>query len=317
MKKTLLAVALTAASMTAIADVKISGHANYKAGFLEDFQSGGVSTVQGNEGLTVGNASTSKSRFRINSTTEANGITYGSNFEFGVNTGTTIDQRVNEVTAASSFGKVSLGHGSSAGDGASENDFSGTYLTAGDLSSWELADDLADNTSLDLGRLERLKYDAPAIGNLHLSASINDSTTDDTGNDFAVSASYKLSNFAVSVASLSAEVDNNDVMSASIAGKMANFTASLQFYSTENGAASNDLEQTRVFVGYNPGPFSVSVDFQQTEDDTKSVEAETVGLNFVYRPTKGVEVYAGARTAEANDGALEENAFLFGTRVKF
>jgi hypothetical protein len=338
MKKTLLAVALTAASFTAVADMSISGHANLKAGFLEDFQSGGVSAVQGNEDLTVGDANTSQSRFRIKSSTEANGVTYASSFEFGFTKGG-IGNRVNEVTAGGSLGKISLGQGSLAGDGASENDFSGTYLLAGDLSSWELGGDLNDNASKDINREERIRYDAPAIGNLALAVSVNDSngsdatfTTgaaastvtvnkaavsgNDTGNDVSVSASYNLANFAASVAMVSAEADDSDVVTASVAGKMSGFTAAVQLY-TKEGAAGNDFEQTRVIVGYNPGPFSVSVDFQQTEDDNKTIEAETMGLNFVYRPAKGVELYAGARSAEANDGALDENAFLMGARVKF
>jgi hypothetical protein len=299
MKKTLLAVALTAASFTAAADMSISGHANLKAGFLEDFQSGGVSTVQGNEDLTVGDANTSQSRFRIKSSTVANGVTYASSFEFGFTKGG-IGNRVNEVTAGGSLGKISLGQGSLAGDGASENDFSGTYLLAGDLSSWELGGDLNDNASKDINREERIRYDAPAIGNLALAVSVNDSngsaqtftgatnvsganavvddasvSGNDTGNDVSVSASYKLPNLAASVALLSAEADDSDVVTASVAGKMAGFTAAVQLY-TKEGAAGNDFEQTRVIVGYNPGPFSVSVDFQQTENDDKTIEAETM-----------------------------------------
>ena len=349
MKKTLLAVALTAAALPAFADMSVSGHVNYKAGFLEDFQSNGVSG-KGNEDLTVGTASTSESRFRIKSSIEANGITYSTRIEFGLGEpgrANALNKRFNEVMVGGSFGKISLGQGSSAGDGATENDFSGTYLTSGDLSSWELGgatsaadagptynDDgtvdvatnaavakdgttgLAGNNSKDIGRVERLRYDLPTIGNIHLAASINDvSGKNDKGNDFAVAATYKLSNFAFSVATISKEKDESDIVEASVAGKMSGFTAALGFHTEENGG--NDLEQTHVILGYNPGPFSISVDFQATETDDKSVDAETTGLNFVYRPTKGVELYAGARNAEANDGDIDENAFLMGARVKF
>ena len=338
MKKTLLAVALTAASMTAVADMSVSGHVNYKAGFLEDFNS--------NEDLTVGTAGTSESRFRFLSSIEANGLTYATRIELGLGEpgrANALNKRFNEIMVSGAFGKLSLGQGSSAGDGATENDFSGTYLTAGDLTSWELGagsaaveagftfnpEDgekkanvvaaagagLAENNSKDIGRVERLRYDAPTLGDLHLSASINDSTTNDTGNDIAVAATYKLSNFVVSVATISAEADDADVVEASVAGKMANFTAALGFHTEENGG--NDLEQTHVILGYNPGPFSVSVDFQTTETDDKSVEAETTGLNFVYRPAKGIELYAGARNAQAGNGDIDEDAFLMGARVKF
>jgi hypothetical protein len=344
MKKTLLAVALTAASMTAVADMSVSGHVNYKAGLLEDFQSNGVDGA-GNEDLTVGSAGTSESRFRILSSLEANGLTYGSKIELGLGEpgrANALNKRQNELYISGAFGKVTLGQGSSAGDGATENDFSGTYLTAGDLTSWELGAGsaavaagftfdpvlgqvanvpaagtagLAENNSKDIGRVERLRYDAPTIGNLHLSASLNDATANDEGNDFAIAATYKLPSFVVTVASVSADADDSDIVEASIAGKMANFTAALGFHTEENGG--NDLEQTHVILGYNPGPFSVSVDFQTTETDSKSVDAETTGLNFVYRPTKGVELYAGARNAQAADGVIDEDAFLMGARVKF
>ncbi len=350
MKKSLLAVDLTAASMTAVADMSVSGHVNYKVGALEDFQSNGVDG-KGNEDLTVGSAGTSESRFRILSSLEANGLTYGSKIELGLGEpgrANALNKRQNELYISGAFGKVTLGQGSSAGDGATENDFSGTYLTAGDLTSWELGSgsdavaagttvtvntagtayvftantvaaagaSLADNSSKDIGRVERLRYDAPTIGNLHLSASLNDATANDEGNDFAIAATYKLPSFAFTVASVSADADDSDVVEASIAGKMANFTAALGFHTEENGG--DDLEQTHVILGYNPGPFSVSVDFQTTEVDGNSAsDAETTGLNFVYRPTKGVELYAGARNAQAADGDIDEDAFLMGARVKF
>jgi hypothetical protein len=340
MKKTLLAVAITAASFTAVADMSISGHANLKAGSLEDFQSGGVSTEQGNEGITIGDANSSGSRFRIVSSTEANGVTYGAKLEFGYNIDG-INNRVNEVTAAGSFGKVTLGKGSMAGDGSSEEDFSGTYLTTGALDSWEMSGDLKENQRKDLGRIERIRYDAPMIGHLALSASVNDSNgkaaetdtsdlakgdtvlvtkaaadSNDEGNDVAVAARYALPNVVVNVAMLSAEADDNDVVAASIAGKLGGLNAALQYY-TKEGALSNDTEQTRLIVGYRVGAYAFSVDYGITETDTKSVDAETSGISLVYTATKGVELYAGARNAQANDGALDENAFLMGARVKF
>ena len=297
--------------MTAVADMSVSGHVNYKAGFLEDFNS--------NEDLTVGTAGTSESRFRFLSSIEANGLTYATRIELGLGEpgrANALNKRFNEIMVSGAFGKLSLGQGSSAGDGATENDFSGTYLTAGDLTSWELGGDLANNNSKDIGRTERLRYDAPTLGNLHLSTSINDSTTNDSGNDIAVAATFKLPAFVVSVATISAEADDSDKVEASVAGKMANFTAALGFHTEENGG--NDLEQTHVILGYNPGPFSVSVDFQTTEVDGSSAEdSETTGLNFVYRPAKGIELYAGARNAQAGDGDIDEDAFLMGARVKF
>jgi hypothetical protein len=336
--------------MTAVADMSVSGHVNYKAGLLEDFQSNGVSGA-GNEDLTVGTAGTSESRFRILSSIEANGLTYATNIELGLGEpgrANALNKRFNEIMVSGAFGKLSLGQGSSAGDGATENDFSGTYLTAGDLTSWELgagADEvkagftldpetgdidpnevanpepgLADNNSIDIGRTERLRYDAPTIGNLHLALSINDAAEDDSGNDYALAATYKLPSFVITLASVTKEADDSDVIEASVAGKVNNFTAALGYHTEEFAkyGLDTDKEQTHVILGYNPGPFSVSIDFQTTTiDGVKDLDAETTGLNFVYRPAKGVEVYAGARNAQADNGDIDENAFLMGARVKF
>ncbi len=319
MKKALIGLAVAAAAVSAQADTKLSGHVNYKAGFLEDFN--------GNEDLTVGTAITSESRFRILSSIEANGITYGLREEFGLGEpgrANALNKRFNEVYIKGGAGKLSLGQGSSAGDGATEEDFSGTYLLFGDLSSWEFGGagpgvegDFSGNNSLDIGRVERLRYDAPKLGGVQLSASINDASgVDDEGNDIAVAARYASKAFAAHLAYVSAEADDQDVLEGSVAGKVAGITLALQYHMDEEGA-DNDREQVRAIVGYNPGPFSVSVDFQQTEDDNDTVDAETVGLNFVYRPTKGVELYAGLRTADNNLTDDDGSGALFGTRVKF
>jgi hypothetical protein len=130
MKKTILAIALAAATTTAFADTSVSGHVNYKFGDLEDFN--------GNEDFTIGTAGTSESRFRFKASTEANGVTYGIRQEFGLggpgtsSVGSSFNKRFNSLYLKGSFGKVTLGQGSEAGDGAVENDYSGTYLTQGD-----------------------------------------------------------------------------------------------------------------------------------------------------------------------------------------
>jgi hypothetical protein len=323
MKKTLLAVALTAASFTAVADMSISGHVNYKAGLLEDFQSDGVDGA-GQEDLTVGTAGSSESRFRILSSTEANGITYGAKIELGLgspNRENALNKRQNEVYISGGSGKVTLGMGSTAADGASEQDFSGTYLTSGALDSWDFGSNLKQNLRKDPTRGERLRYDSPSIGNFSFAASIED-TDNLTGNDLSVAGTLKFANIAASVGVVSAEADDSDVLVASIAGKMGSFNAALQYYDGENYEVADtvfvdDLEQVRLIVGYKFGPYSFAVDFATTESDDKVIDAETSGLNLVYNATKGVELYVGARNAQANDGDIDEDAFLMGARVIF
>jgi len=327
MKKTLLAAAVTAAALStsAIADTKLSGHVNYVGGFIEDFN--------GNEDLTVETADASESRFRIISTIKAHGVKYGLAQEFGIGNpdrANSLNKRRNELWVKGSAGKVSLGQGSIAGDGALEEDFSGTYVLSGELGSWQFEGidatdggdqegDFSELASRDIGRTERLCYDAPKIGYLALSASINDAESDDEGNDIAVAARYRVKGFAAHLAYINAEEDDSDIIQGSIAAKFkGGFTASLGYHQNEEDNSDEDLEQYRVILGYNPGPYSIAVDYWKTEtDDSDITEVESYGVSFVYRPTKGVELYAGVREAENEISNDDGTGILFGGRIKF
>lgn len=326
MKKTILAAALVAASTTAFADTSLSGHVNYVAGDLEDFS--------GDEDFTVDNANTSKSRFRIKASREASGVTYGLTQEFGVNTGSSVDQRVNEFYLKGAFGKLSLGQGSEAGDGLAENDFSGTYvLNNSSYESWGGV----NVSNIDGGRDERLRYDTPKLGNIAtLSVDL------DTNDDVSVGAGLGGSFWKLGVYAEDRDANDSDEIGGSIAVKLAGFTAAVHAGERDATGATTDpddnfgdVEFTRVVLGYNAGSFSIAVDAATNERDTVAVGAttngkldtETVGLSFVYRPTSGVELYAGYREATDNEATTttsvfannEEDAdgFLFGGRVKF
>jgi hypothetical protein len=301
MKKTLLAVALAAASISAYADVSLSGHVNYKIGDLEDFS--------GNEDITVNNANTSQSRFRIKGTKEANGITYGTEIEHGV-VDAGVNRRVDEFFIQGGFGKISLGNNSEAGDGVTEADFSGTYLTQGDLSSWEFGGVFSNVASRDINRDERLKYDAPKLGPVSLSVSYANN------DDINVAAFAGGSFWTARIATVAAEADDSDIIAGSVAFKFSGFTVAAAHWIQETGA-DNELEHSKAILGYNAGPISVSVDFQTTENDAETIDNETTGLNFVYRPTKGVELYAGLRSADDNVTDEDGNGFLAGARIQF
>ncbi|MGH1485531.1 MAG: porin [Cellvibrionaceae bacterium] len=354
MKKTLLAAALAAATMTAQADVKLSGHVNYVLGDLEEFN--------GNEDLEVGVASTSESRFRIVASKEANGITYGLKQEFGLGgPGTqdkSLNKRVNEFWLKGSFGKVSLGQGSEAGDGSTENDYSGTYVLNGAAyNSWQfpsLAFDLDDDTvtdftigfsQIDGGRDERLRYDSPKLGGI-ATVSLDIDTNGNTG--LAINASgsnWKAGLFTESKDGEEGQVtdlvagtetgdagkDGSDEIGGSIAGKFGGFTAAFQFGQRDEKVEDGyDLDYQKIIIGYRSGPYSFAIDFGTNDqssgaDDAADLEVETTGLSFVYRPTGGVELYAGWRDAEVTIGKTDANpsasadadGILLGGRVRF
>lgn len=326
MKKTVLAIALAAASTAALADgVKVSGHVNYVFGDLEEFN--------GNEDYTVGTAGTSESRFRLTGSHEAdNGIEYGFKQEFGLGAAgsSDINKRVNEVYMKGEFGKVSLGQGSEAGDGAVEMDYSGTYVTQQDLSSWKLggAYEDADNDSntpetptagfgfntTDPSRTERLRYDSPMLGEIaHIAIDIQD-------DDDVTAAVYLKGEFwKAALYTESREANDSDEFGGSVAFKFDVFTVALQYATTDETAsgADDDLDYMSLVLGYKSGPYSFSIDYKTNENDAETLEKDTTGLNFVYRPVKGVELYAGFRNVNNDVTDADEDGILFGSRVKF
>lgn len=353
MKKTLLAVALTAASMTAIADVKLSGHTSYGIG---DFSESNTA-----EDLSVNTAGASDSRFRMVFDTEANGVTYGGKLEFafgssndGGNDDTGLTKRVSEVTVAGSLGKVSLGQGSTSLDGVSEASFTPAGMSRS-LDAYSITD--ASTVGLyargnfggnnqDAGRQERLRYDSPSFSGLSFSASYDDNDQTETdaaaagagGNNTSYHARYAMDNFIVQVGKTSADADDADATSASITGKMNAFSAAVQYYSVEGGygLSLDDLTQTRFIVGYTMGKYGFAVDYNVTEQDdltgVSQTEAEAFGLAMSYAPTKGVELFAGVKQFEdnsdltaTNNAAVVSNlradtsatAFVLGARVNF
>lgn len=306
MKKTILAAALVAASTTAFADTSIYGHINYVAGDVEDFS--------GEEGFEIQNGSTSTSRAGIRFSKDAGGITYGIRQEWSISATNSLTTRHSDLYAKGAFGKVSLGQGSEAGDDAVENDFSGTYvLTGSEYESWSLSQ-ISDN--IDESRDERLRYDTPNLGGFYAAASIND--TDDINveagfRNQTVKASIYGSNFDDTDAAPNRS--DQDAIGGSIAFQVAGFNAALQ-----GGERSDaDYEFGRVIVGYKVGGHRVAVDY--TTEDTNGSEVETTGLSYVFLPTKGVELYAGYREAEADaaifNGEEDGDAILIGSRVKF
>jgi hypothetical protein len=306
MKKTLLAVALTAASMTAMADTTLSGQVGYIVGSLED--------LNNNDGLTVGQTGTSESRFRILSSTDAiNGITYATNLEFGLGAaGTTgnvqVTRRVEEITASGSFGKLSVGHGSQASDGVGGLDFSGTGMIW-ETSGYQPGGVFSDAGFADAGtRLERIRYDSPSFGPVSFAASLDDGNQGDAGtvgtdaiakDESSFHVSIKLPAVQARVGVRNKDAKNTDVMAFDIAGELANFTAAAHYVQSEQGVGNTeDEEQVRLILGYKMGAYNFSVNIQEVTEDAvgggnKVTDITSVGAGLTFAPTKGVELYAG------------------------
>ena len=317
MKKTLLALAIAGAAVSAQADVSISGHVNYSAGNLEDFN--------GNDGFDVQNNGASGSRFRIVASKEANGITYGTRQELGLTTGGTgaLNTRVSQFTIGGDFGQFSLGQGWEAGDDAAEQDKSGTYLLTGSaFDAWDVGNNF---NNVDGGRDNRLRYDSPKLGGVAKIAADID-TNDNVGLSLALSGS----NWSAGL--FTEQMDATgvaDQIGGSVAANFGGFTAAVQLGETSGNGATSDTSYSGVILGYRVGKISVALDFANYEVEpaaggAATVDNGTTGLSFVYRPTGGVELYAGIRNADSDiagstafQGQDDATGVLVGGRVKF
>ena len=187
-------------------DVSLSGHVNKAFYYVDDGK---------HEGSYIVDNDISSTRFRFKGKTNAPGdFSVGFNWEFQVvdnstanitqftdnqDVGAGIGQRQASIIFASkSLGKVTLGHGSTAGDGTYEADLSGTSIIAMAsprklATAMEFRPTTASGTSLNttglaadgatqigdvmadpdgLGRQDRIRYDSPNIMGFVLSADI-------------------------------------------------------------------------------------------------------------------------------------------------
>jgi len=312
MKKALLALAVAGAAVSAQADVSISGHTNYRMGNTEDFN--------GSDNFSVANNGASGTRFRIVASKEANGITYGSRQELGLDSGSGAPSgRVSQITIGGDFGQFSLGQGWESGDDATELDYSGTYLTsAGGHSGFGGS----GVSNIDGGRDQRLRYDSPKLGGV-----ANIAVDFDDSDNLGVAGKIGGDNWKAAMYIENNDVDDTDELGGSIAFKVAGFTAALQLSQKELGTGAGDADYKAVIIGYNVGKMSLAIDIATREDETngvKTLDRSTKGLNFNYRPVGGVELYAGIRTAEDDivgattyNGEKDGDAFIVGGRIKF
>ena len=176
-------------------DVGLYGHLNKGILWSENGDSSKVFFVDN---------SNSQSRIGINaSVVPSDDLTVGGKIEYGIKSNATVDVSEKDTNDATSvnwnlrhadiffnsktFGKITIGHGSTASDGTAEIDFSGTSvvsysdiraLSGGQYFYDSDTDTLTDTrvknvyTNMDgLGRDDRLRYDTPFYNGLTLSSS--------------------------------------------------------------------------------------------------------------------------------------------------
>jgi hypothetical protein len=317
MKKLLLALAVAGAAVSAQADVSLSGHVNYAAGNVED--------LGGSQGFDVFNNGSSGSRFRIVGSKEANGITYGARQELGLRDGSGSPfGRVSQFTIGGDFGQFSLGQGWESGDDIAELDFSGTYIAGSGAGGYTFGNG-TQTDNIDGGRDQRLRYDSPKLGGV-----VNIAADFDQDDSFGISVLAGGDNWQAGIFSESEGDSNAASMGGSVALKVAGFTAAFQLGQADNSATVNagEADYRGVILGYNVGKVSVAIHTENREVTNaaggKTTDNTSNGVSVNFRPTGGVELYAGFRTAESDitgatiyNGKKDGSAFVVGGRVKF
>ena len=331
--------------------VTVSGHVNRGLLYADDGRESETYNVDNDSSSTrlrvIGEADVSDD-LTIGSAIEAE---FESNSSFAVNqnnettdisNGNGINQRRLEVYFDSKrYGKLWLGQGSSASDGTSEVDLSGTDLVGysstadiagailfrnsdGTLSTTEVGNVFSNFDGQ--GRGDRIRYDTPTFGNFTVSASVIDGETWDS----AIRYAGELDGAKLAAALAYSEPRSSDVDS-QVNGSVSllldnglNFTLA----AGERDVKSGDNPAFYYGkVGYQMQLFShgmtaVSVDYSQNDDlAAQGDEGENYGLQLVQNFDKwSTEGYLGYRNYQLDRAAGnvdDIDAIILGARVKF
>ena len=347
MNRKLLATAVAGAIVPMIApmttqalDVGVSGQVNRAIRFADNGVNSDVQHIDG---------SASGSRWRITAEGEVMpGITAGARLEQGLTSnrgweldieapdsdvGNNVEFRHSMLYFSGDFGKVTMGNAPAAGNGAmwtahngawagheyspDTNSGLGVMNTDGTPAMNADGDALSVASfmpSVNIGRVNTLRYDTPSIGPITVSASVQKDGA--TGHDWSFGAGLVHDVGAANVKAGLLYME--DVLA--IAGGLgfANGTSVNAAWGT-NDSAGQDYEDMYVGVAHSWGNMNVVVGYRSTENGD-DMEGRGIGLGAQYALGGGVDVYAGfnSYSFDAPDRDLEDiNAFHIGSLVTF
>jgi len=232
------------------------------------------------------------------------------------------------------FGRLWLGHGSTASDGVSDVDLSGTTVVAysgiadmaGGIEFGGLGG-IPINTVYSnmngLSRDDRIRYDTPSFSGFTISASNADSAKYDIAARYAggLPSGLKIA------AAAGYAVDKNDsTIDSQVSGSVSvlfgsglNITGALGFRDLEGGGRDPGFVYAK--LGYIWGANAVSVDFGRAEEIAAAGEDfTTIGAAYVRSfENAGTELYIGARNHSLDTVGNPDDIFavLAGARIKF
>jgi hypothetical protein len=256
-------------------------------------------------------------------------------------------RKVEVIMALEGYGTVWIGQGSTASDGSSEQDLSGTalanYASVADMAGGQLfvedggaISDVAIGDAFShfdgMGRLTRFRYDTPTWNGLGLASSVGfDAINSDRRTQWDIAALYAHDGEAVVLRAktgFAIRADGSGQLSGSIS---ALHNATGLNLTLAAGGRERDGDDDPMFgyakLGWKgrtvfAAPTAVSVDVYAGDDiATGGSESHSFGLGLV-QPLRGrqTELYAGLRWHEYDDASADYQeglSFLTGARFRF
>ena len=248
----------------------------------------------------------SGSRFRFTGSGDLdNGLTAGVNLEYSL--GATV--RHANVNLSSAGGKLTLGHGSVATDGATNARLGGASWLAGVTNWCSYVSDGSGCLTHDGGRGPSLRYDTPAIGPLAIAVSTSNSEAWDT--KATIAGSFGDSGYDLRAGYTGDNGSGQDILAVSGAVKFPQGTAIAASWG-ENEDAGTKSQHVEIDHSYGAG--SVGLAYRQGDDN--GVEGSTWAVGIGHGLGNGATAFAGYRFIEGDD--IEDvSAFFAGMRVTF
>jgi predicted porin len=240
-----------------------------------------------------------------------------------------IDNRYQDIWFSGDFGKIAIGKGDGAANGSTEADLSGTALSSSSNhqdnwgnynitpgQDWDSVFTMQDG----LSRVNRLRYDTPALNRIRLAFSIGQGSETEIGLKYTGTWDGNRLDaraFIVDTDNFTDNVGPNvDIFGYSASYLMASgFNVTIAFADVGRPAAA-DNEAFTVKVGYKQGIHAYTIDIG--DGSTGANDADTFGLTYAAVLYEGIEIFATIRELDSNvAGSTSVDILAVGSRIKF
>ena len=308
MERKLITVAVATAlglPMAAVAvEGSVSGHVNMA-----------IVNVDG-EDAKIGNGGGSPTRFRFTGSEELdNGLTAGVMLELGAST-SAVNVRHSNISLSSAAGKLTIGQQNTPADASGYADVGSSWIAG--VTNWcsygiGSGSDNAACVNNERGRMHAVRYDAPSIGPLSLGVGVGNDDKWDVAAQISGSAGD--ASYSLRVGYNGEEGNEDLIASGSVTvGATGIAVAWTDGEETVEGT-TGDNESLYLKIDQSYGAGSIGVYYKRGERDGR--EGDMWGIGVAHSLGGGATAYAGYRTVDDDDDALDADGFLAGIRVTF